>query len=264
MAIMSILEAKNLVKIYDGTKAVDGISFSIQKNETVGLLGPNGAGKTTTIQMLLGLLEPTAGEVKVLGKSLRSHRHEVLSYMNLQATYAWLPGNLSVRENLMVFAMLYSVKNASRRVAQLLELFDLKELANARTGILSSGEGTRLGLAKAFVNKPKLLLLDEPTASLDPDAADRIRTKIKAEAHENGTAILWTSHNMREVETICDRVLFLSHGKILAEGSPQELIARYNKKDLEETFIALAREPLNGQGIRNPALQQVQYGASKG
>ena len=245
---MPILEAKNLVKMYDGIKAVDGISFSVKENEIVGLLGPNGAGKTTTTQMVLGLLEPTSGEVKVFGKSLRSHRHDVLSYMNLQATYAWLPGNLSVRENLMVFAMLYSVKNASRRVSELLQLFDMEAFANVRAGVLSSGEGTRLGLAKAFVNKPKLLLLDEPTASLDPDAADRIRTKIKTEAHENSTAILWTSHNMREVETICDRVLFLSRGKILAEGSPTELVARFGKKDLEETFIALAREPLNGRG----------------
>ncbi len=244
---MEVLRVTNLTKDYDRIKAVEGISFSLSAGEVVGLLGPNGAGKTTTIQMLLGLLEPTSGEIEILGKSFRKNRSDALREMNFSASYAWLPGNLTPDENLTVFALLYSVAHVKTRVAELITQFDLTRFQKTRTGLLSSGEQTRLGLAKAFVNKPKVLLLDEPTASLDPDAAERMRNIIQEEAEKYDTAILWTSHNMYEVETVCDRVLFLSHGKILAEGSPSELIARYGQKDLEQTFIALAREPLDGK-----------------
>ncbi len=238
---MEILKVTNLVKHYRDVEAVKGISFSISAGEIVGLLGPNGAGKTTTIQMVLGLLEPTSGEIEILGKSLKTHRYEILQQINYAATYSALPQNLSVRENLTFFSLLYNTPNADKRLAELFREFNLEKFINTRSGLLSSGEQTRLSLAKAFINKPKMLLLDEPTASLDPDIADRVRTHIREEAQTHGTALLWTSHNMREMEAICDRILFLSRGTIIAKGTPEELITTFGKKDLEETFIAISR-----------------------
>lgn len=242
--MQAVLEAQHLGKTYGATVAVNDVSFAVRPGEIVGLLGPNGAGKTTTISMILGLLTPTKGHVTILGKNLLRHRAEILAQVNFAAVYAQLPTNLAVRQNLMIFALLYGVPNARTRVAELLAEFDLERFAKSKSGLLSSGEQSRLNLAKAFLNNPKLLLLDEPTASLDPSTADIIRTRIRAHAAEHGTAIVWTSHNMLEIERVCDRVLFISHGKILIEGNPKTLPAEHGKVNLEELFISIAREPL--------------------
>lgn len=239
-----VLEVQHLRKTYKTVTAVSDVSFSVRPGEIVGLLGPNGAGKTTTISMILGLLTPTEGSVSILGKDLLHHRAEILRQVNFAAVYAQLPTNLSVRQNLIIFALLYGVSNAKSRVAELLREFDLERFAKTKSGLLSSGEQSRMNLAKAFLNNPKLLLLDEPTASLDPSTADIIRTRIRAHAEEHGTAIVWTSHNMLEIERVCDRVLFISHGKILIEGNPKTLPQEHDKANLEELFISIAREPL--------------------
>lgn len=239
-----ILEVENLTKIYDGEKAVDGISFSVNAGEIVGLLGPNGAGKTTTINMILGLLHPTSGSIKIFGKDLARHRSEVFADVNFAASYAQLPGNLKVETNLFIIANLYGVASPMVKVRALIKEFDLEKFANSRTGFLSSGEQSRLNLAKALLNDPKLLLLDEPTASIDPSNSDIIRRRILSHAEDRNAAVLWTSHDMYEIEAVCDRVLFISHGKILLEGEPKKLPAQYGKKTLEELFIAVAREPL--------------------
>ena len=244
---MQALQVQNLTKHYGAVKAVDGVSFSVGAGEVVGLLGPNGAGKTTTIQMLLGLLEPSGGEILVMGKSFSRNRREILQEMNFSATYASLPGNLTVKENLNIFARLYGVIEPWTRVLEVIKIFDLEKFAKVRVGRLSSGEQSRVNLAKAFLNRPKVLLLDEPTASLDPDAAERMRSIIKKQAKEAGSSILWTSHNMFEVETVCDKIIFLSRGRILDSGTPLELVKKYGRKNLEETFIALAREPLENR-----------------
>ncbi|MEK7615738.1 MAG: ABC transporter ATP-binding protein [Patescibacteria group bacterium] len=229
-----ILEVRHLVKEYAGRRVVDDVSFSVAPGEIVGLLGPNGAGKTTTIDMILGLVEPTSGEIQTPPKE----------QMNFAATYAHLPGNMSVQNNLRVFAHLYEVRGVKQAVEKALKDFDLERHAKSRTGYLSSGEQTRVGLAKAFLNKPKLLLLDEPTASLDPHTSDGIRNKLMDRARNEDLSILWTSHDMVEITRVCDRVLFISHGKILLEGKPRDLPAQYGKKDLEELFIHVAKENL--------------------
>lgn len=239
-----VLEIVDLKKRYRTLTAVDGISFSIREGEVVGLLGPNGAGKTTTISMLLGVLGPSGGSIRVDGLDLATHRTEVLRGMNFAAVYAQLPGNLTVVQNLRVFSLLYSLSRAPERVAAVIEEFDLVRFADTKVGLLSSGEQTRVSLAKALINEPRLLLLDEPTASLDPSTARTIRERILAYAHERQGAVLWTSHNMQEVEAVCDRVLFISHGKILLEGNPKTLAREYDKENLEELFITIAREPL--------------------
>lgn len=241
----TVLEVKNLKKVYDGIAAVDGVSFSMEKGEIVGLLGPNGAGKTTTIDMILGLLEPSEGTVYIFGKEVSAHRKTVLGRVNFAASYSPLPGNLSVWRNLMFFATLYCVSSPRERTAELLKEFNLEQFATTRSGFLSSGEQSRLSLAKSLLNKPELLLLDEPTASIDPSTAGFIREGIMRYVKETHAAILWTSHNMYEIEAVCNRVLFISHGKILIEGNPRELPQRYGKKNLEELFIAVAREPLS-------------------
>ncbi len=245
MAENSILVITGLAKNYGTLKAVDSISFSVGKGEIVGLLGPNGAGKTTTINMILGILDPAGGTIEVLGKDLRRHRSEVAGNMNFAAVYAHMPANLTVRQNLFVFGLLYEVKRLRARIEYLLHEFELKTLVNVKAGLLSSGEQSRLNLAKAIINEPQLLLLDEPTASLDPSIAQLIRDKIKEYSTQTGAGILWTSHNMAEIEAVCDRVLFLSHGKILLSGNPRTLPAEHGKKDLEELFITVAREPLS-------------------
>lgn len=240
----TILKITGLSKEYHTLKAVDNISFSIKPGKIVGLLGPNGAGKTTTINMILGILEPTAGKIEIVGKDLAKHRSEISKFINFAAVYAHLPPNLTVYENLSVFGLLYEVKNLQERVKYLLHEFDLENFTNTKAGVLSSGELSRLNLAKAIINEPCLLLLDEPTASLDPSVAELVREKIKNYVQKNGAAILWTSHNMREIEVVCDEVQFLSHGKILLTGNPKTLPNEYGKKDLEELFITVAREPL--------------------
>jgi len=239
-----VLSVSGLRKEYGDTVAVDGVSFDVGRNEIVGLLGPNGAGKTTTINMILGVLEPTAGAVQIEGLDLASHRTEALERTNFAAVYAPLPGNLTVSQNLHFFGLIYSVKNLSQRIDELIRQFDLQAFRDVKAGVLSSGEQTRVGLAKALLNRPQLLLLDEPTASLDPSVAREIREKIREFAAQGTTGVLWTSHNMYEVQDVCHRVLFLSHGKILLEGDPKTLPAEHGKESLEELFITVAREPL--------------------
>jgi ABC-2 type transport system ATP-binding protein len=238
------LRVDGLRKNYGSTVAVDGVSFGVRAGEIVGLLGPNGAGKTTTINMVLGVLQPSAGDIRIEGVELARHRSRALAHTNFAAVYAALPGNLTVHQNLRFFSLLYDVAAGVSRIEQLLDEFDLRRLRNTRSGVLSSGEQTRLALAKAMVNDPRLLLLDEPTASLDPSAADLIRSRIRAMAARTGCGILWTSHNMYEVEETCDRVLFLSRGRILLEGDPRRLPHAHGASSLEELFIRLAREPL--------------------
>ncbi|HML15895.1 MAG TPA: ABC transporter ATP-binding protein [Bryobacteraceae bacterium] len=244
----AMLSVENLRKNYGELAAVDGISFQVERGEIVGLLGPNGAGKTTTINMILGVLEPTSGRVLIEGVDLAKHRSRALGRTNFQAVYAPLPGNLTVRQNLRIFGMLYLVKNLSERIEALLAEYDLEQFGDTKCGVLSSGEQTRAGLAKAMLNEPKLLLLDEPTASLDPAIAQEIRVKIREFASRGSSGVLWTSHNMYEVADVCDRVLFLSHGKVLLEGDPKTLPGEYGKESLEELFIAVAREPLALEG----------------
>ncbi len=244
----AILQVKNLVKEYKALKAVNGVSFDVAAGEIVGLLGPNGAGKTTTISMILGVLEPTSGTVEILGRNIH-HDNEVKGLINFAAVYANVPGNLTVEQNLKVFGLLYGVKNLKEKIASLLEEFSLTKFRNSKVGILSSGEQTRVALAKALINSPRLLLLDEPTGSLDPSTARHIREKIKMVAKQQQTAILWTSHNMHEVEEVCDRVILFSHGAILLEGDPKTLPAQYGKTNLEELFISAAREPLSLEEI---------------
>ena len=239
-----ILSVKSLRKAYGDITAVGRISFDVERHEIVGLLGPNGAGKTTTINMILSILEPDEGTVEIEGFDLVSCRSQAISRTNFAAVYAPLPGNLTVFQNLKVFGHLYGVKNLSVRIDELLEWFDLGVFRNTKCGVLSSGEQTRVSLAKAMLNRPQLLLLDEPTASLDPATAREIRSRIRKFATQGAGGILWTSHNMVEVEEVCDRVLFLSHGKILLAGDPKTLPAEHGKKTLEELFITVAREPL--------------------
>ena len=243
-----VLSLAGLRKTYGQTIAVDGVSFDVGRNQIVGLLGPNGAGKSTIINMILGVLEPTTGTVHIEGLDITSHRREALEHTNFAAVYTPLPGNLTVYQNLRCFGLLYGVSHLSKRIAEMLAQFDLERFRHTKCGVLSSGEQTRASLAKALLNRPSLLLLDEPTASLDPAAARDIRQKICEFAAQEGVGVLWTSHNMYEVEQVCDRVLFLSHGKILLEGNPKTLPREYGRQTLEELFIALAREPLMAGG----------------
>jgi ABC-2 type transport system ATP-binding protein len=242
---MSILTVSNLRKVYGDTLAVDDLSFATEPGEILGLLGPNGAGKTTTINMILGVLEPSGGQIQIDRYNLASARRDALLRTNFAAVYAPLPGNLTVEQNLKFFAMLYSVPSVGSRIDALLEQFDLVRFRHTKCGVLSSGEQTRASLAKAMLNEPRLLLLDEPTASLDPATAREVRAKIRAVATDTRVSVLWTSHNMYEVEVVCDRVLFLSHGRILLEGNPKTLPQEHGKGTLEELFIAVAREPLS-------------------
>jgi ABC-2 type transport system ATP-binding protein len=242
--MLKTLAVTELRKVYGGLVAVDSISFDVNRNEIVGLLGPNGAGKTTTINMILGVLEPDAGAINIEDIDMTSRRSEAISRTNFAAVYTPLPGNLTVCQNLGIFGRLYGVKSVRNRVDELLKQFDLESFKNTKCGALSSGEQTRVSLAKAMLNRPHLLLLDEPTASLDPATAREMRAKIREFAGHGLGGVLWTSHNMYEVEEVCDRVLFLSHGRILLAGNPKTLPAEYGKKTLEELFIAVAREPL--------------------
>ncbi|MCU0913960.1 MAG: ABC transporter ATP-binding protein [Planctomycetes bacterium] len=243
-AVEKVLAANDLCKCYGRTVAVDGVSFEVGRNEIVGLLGPNGAGKTTIINMVLGILEPTAGTIHIEGMDIARHRRRALARTNFTAVYAPLPGNLTVYQNLRFFGLLYGVDGLARKIDELLEHFEIARFRHSKCGVLSSGEQTRAGLAKALLNQPHLLLLDEPTASLDPASARDIRAKICAFAAQEAVGVLWTSHNMAEVEKVCDRVLFLSHGKILLEGNPKTLPGEYGKETLEDLFVAVAREPL--------------------
>ena len=241
----SIIEVKNLAKTFGKIPAVKGISFDVYEGEICGLLGPNGAGKTTTIQMLLDLITPTSGTIKIFGKEIKHHREEILGAMNFSSPYVSLPGNLKVIENLKTFARLYGVKDINAKIAELADFFDIKDFMKKMTSSLSTGQLTRLNLTKALLNDPKLLLLDEPTSSLDPDIADKTRKMLLKIRDERKVTMLYTSHNMAEVEEICDRVIFINHGEVKDVGTPKELVAKYGEKDLNDVFLAIAREPVN-------------------
>jgi len=241
----AVLSVRDLAKRYGATDAVDRVSFEVRRNEIVGLLGPNGAGKTTTLNMIMGVLEPSAGSIAIEGIDLSRDRAHALARTNFAAVYAPLPGNLTVIQNLTWFGLLYDVADVRARIEAMLDRFDLGRFRDTKCGVLSSGEQTRVSLAKAMLNAPTLLLLDEPTASLDPATARDLRRAIRGIAENGSGGILWTSHNMYEVEDVCDRVLFLSHGRILLEGDPKTLPREHGVDSLEALFIQLAREPLH-------------------
>ena len=246
-----LLEVQQLTKRFGDREVVRGISFALQTGEVVGLLGPNGAGKTTTLQMLVGLTLPTSGRIAISGLELETHRETILGQINFSSTYVSLPYALSVSENLYVFARLYGVRQRRRKVQEILELLDLEPLANRLTRELSSGQLTRLHLAKALLNDPVLLVLDEPTASLDPDVADRIRTILLERSRTTGMGILMTSHNLDEVQRMVDRLIFLKAGTILADDKPTDILAQFDAPDLETLYLRIAREDRQ-QESQNP------------
>ncbi len=236
-----LVEAKDLCKSYGDTFALHQLSFNLKPGEILGILGPNGAGKSTALHMVLGLLTPSAGSVKVFGLASIRHRHTISKRMNFSCSYVQLPSNLTVMENLRLFAQIYNVRRAKNKIESLLETFNLQGLRNHLTGSLSSGEKTRVNLAKSLLNDPLLLILDEPTANLDPSMADMIRKHLKHIQHERNLGMLFTSHNMPEVEQMCNRILFIHHGKTIAEGTPEEMRHLFSAKTLEETFIKIVR-----------------------
>ncbi|KZD12936.1 ABC transporter ATP-binding protein [Oceanibaculum pacificum] len=239
------IEVQSLRKVFSGARgdvvAVEDIGFSVPAGGTMALLGGNGAGKTTTISMLLGLLTPSSGSIRILGEDMIRHRYRVLPRMNFSSPYVELPHRLTVAENLHVYARLYAVRDRKRQVAAIAEQLDIVDLMDRPAGRLSAGQKTRVALAKALLNRPEVLLLDEPTASLDPDTADWIRTYLEQYRRETGAAILLASHNMAEVERLCDGVLMMRRGRIVDQGSPAELISRYGRRNLEEVFLDIAR-----------------------
>ncbi len=234
-------EVRDLTKIYGAVTAVDRISFTLAEGKTVALLGGNGAGKTTTIAMLLGLVVPSSGEVRVFGEDVSRHRGRVAHRMNFQSPYVDLPARLTVKENLTVYAGLYGIANAAERIAYIAEDLQIAPLLDRPTGQRSAGPKTRVGLAKALLNAPDLLLLDEPTASLDPDPADGFRRKLKDYAESRGATLLLASHNMAEVERLADRVILLDQGRIIEDETPAALIATYGRETLEEVFLDVVR-----------------------
>jgi ABC-2 type transport system ATP-binding protein len=232
---------RDLTKVYGPVTAVDHISFELAQGTTVALLGGNGAGKTTTIAMLLGLVMPTSGEVRVFGADISRNRGTVAHKLNFQSPYVDLPARLTVRQNLTVYAGLYGIANIPERIAYIAEDFQIEPLLDRETGKLSAGQKTRVGLAKALLNAPELLLLDEPTASLDPDTADWIRRKLRDYARSRGATLLLASHNMTEVERLADRVILLDAGRIIEDETPKTLIATFGRKTLEEVFLDVVR-----------------------
>ncbi len=236
------LEVKNISKKFNKVLAVNDISFTIEKNSTLGLLGPNGCGKTTSIGMMLGLISPSSGKILIDNKEFNSkNRIELLSLINFASPYIELPKKLSVFENLNVYARLYGVKNVVQRIDEMVENLNLKDFIHKKNGELSSGQKNRVSLAKSLINKPKLLFLDEPTASLDPDVGDYVRTFLENYKSQNELTVLLASHNMTEVERLCDNVIMMKKGKIIDRGSCKELIEKHGRKNLEDTFLKLAR-----------------------
>ena len=235
------IAVENLAKQFGDIRAVNGISFTVPHGSMTGLLGGNGAGKTTTIAILLGLVVPTAGTVRVLGVDIATDRFRALPWMNFSSPYVNLPRRLSVRENLVVYGHLYGVADMDSRIAELARDLDLEHLMARPVGTLSAGQATRVALAKALINNPHVLLLDEPTASLDPDTADWMRGYLDSYRRRSGASVLLASHNMTEVERLCDNALIMKNGRIEASGAPAELIARYGRQTLEEVFLAIAR-----------------------
>ena len=238
-----IVEVRNLTKRFGDFTAVDNISFDINEGEILGLLGPNGAGKTTTIHMLLGLITPSSGNIKMFGLDLAQHRETILQQVNFSSTYISMPFSLTVEENLKVIARLYSLQNIQQRIDDIIEKLEMGDIQHKLTRKLSSGQMSRLTLAKALMTEPKVLFLDEPTASLDPDIVNKIKAFLKEYQRTTGLSILYTSHNMREMEEMSNRIIFLQHGYIVAEGTSDQIIQRYGQRDLEEVFLKLAREP---------------------
>jgi ABC-2 type transport system ATP-binding protein len=238
---MHAIHVESLTKRYRAAIAVDDISFVVPRGETVGLLGGNGAGKTTTIAMLLGLLVPTAGRIEVLGHDMKTDRFAALARLNFSSPYVALPHRLTVAENLRVYAHLYNVPNVTRRIGELADELDLHGFLHRGAGQLSAGQKTRVALAKSLINRPELLLLDEPTASLDPDTGDMVRSWMERYRAATGCTILLASHNMDEVSRLCGSVLMMKQGRIVDRGTPGELLARYNRDDLEDVFLDIAR-----------------------
>jgi len=236
------LEVDSLTKRYAGVAAVDGLSFAVTPGSLVGLLGGNGAGKTTTLALLLGLITPCAGSIRVLGHDMVRHRYRALGRMNFSSPYIDLPHRLTVRENLTVYAHLYGLDDPRERIAALADRLGLAAALDRPTGRLSAGQRTRVALAKSLLNRPSVLLLDEPTASLDPDTADWVRTYLESYRKETGATLVLASHNMREVERLCDTVLMLRAGRLVDSDSPTGLVARYGRSTLEDVFLAIARD----------------------
>ena len=236
------IQIKNLSKKFNQVYAVNNINLSISTNKTVGLLGPNGCGKTTSIGMMLGLIKPTSGDIIIQNKNINTfERNELLSIMNFASPYVELPKKLSVKQNLEIYGRLYGVKNLSLRVNELAEDLNLKDFLNKKTGELSSGQKNRVSLAKSLINKPEILLLDEPTASLDPDIGDYVRSYVQSYKSKNKITILLASHNMAEVERLCDSVIMMKKGKIIDQGTSKEIINRHGRSNLEETFLKIVR-----------------------
>jgi ABC-2 type transport system ATP-binding protein len=251
------IDVRHLRKVYGEVVAVDDLTFAVPPGAVLGLLGGNGAGKTTTIAMLLGLLEPTVGEIHVLGVDMRRQRYAALPRMNFSSPYVDLPHRLTVRQNLQFYGRLYGVRTLRQRIEEIAEHMQVAQFLDRQTGKLSAGQKTRVALAKALINKPAVLLLDEPTASLDPDTADWVRTYLKDYQSENHATILLASHNMSEVERLCDDVVLLQSGRMFDRGSPRELIERFGREDMEQVFLDMARG--RGRGLdslrRNEAAQ---------
>ena len=237
----NLVEVKNIKKNYGKNEAVKGISFNIKQDEILGLLGPNGSGKTTTIGMLLGLLKPTSGEILINGQKLEGNRIEILEQINFISPYIELPKKLTVKQNLTVYGKLYKINNINERIEFLSEKLRLEDLLNSITGELSSGQKNRVSLAKALINEPKVLLLDEPTASLDPEVGDFVRSFLEDYKKEKKISILLASHNMNEVTRLCKSILMMKDGIIIDKGNPEELINKHGRKNLEEVFLKLSR-----------------------
>ena len=236
------IEIKNLTKKFQNTFAVNNINFSIEKNKTLGLLGPNGCGKTTSIGMILGLIKPTSGQIFIDDKNLEAlKRNDILARINFASPYIELPKKLTVRQNLEVYGRLYGIKNRKERIEEISEDLDIKDFFDRKTGELSSGQKNRVSLAKSLINKPEILLLDEPTASLDPDIGDFVRSYIQNYSSKNKVTILLASHNMAEVERLCDSIIMMKSGKIIDRGTCKEIIDKHGRNNLEETFLKLAR-----------------------
>jgi ABC-2 type transport system ATP-binding protein len=247
----SAVSVERLVKLYKGLAAVDGISFQLRSGAITGLLGGNGAGKTTTIAMIMGLVTPSSGRVSVLGADMPRERYRVLHRMNFESPYVDMPTRLTVRQNLSVFAQLYGVADIDTRIAELAAALDLHEFIDRPNGRLSAGQKTRVSIAKALLNEPEVLLLDEPTASLDPDTADWVRSHLERYCADSGATILLASHNMGEVERLCARVIIMKQGRIEDDDTPRRLIARYGRRTMEEVFLDVAR----GRGRQREAAQ---------
>jgi len=239
---IATIEVNNLAKQFKNALAVNNISFKINKGTIIGLLGPNGCGKSTTIGMMLGLIKPTSGTVVINGQNIENNRTSLLEKMNFISPYIELPKKLTVEENLKVYGRLYGVKNLEDKISEIMEKLNLTEFKKRKTGELSSGQKNRVSLAKALVNDPEILLLDEPTASLDPDVGDNIRTFIEDFASKKGATILLASHNMNEVERLCHEVMMMKDGKIIDKGKSSDLINKHGRKNLEEVFLKIVRE----------------------